>query len=201
MKRVVLTGGHGAGKSTLLLALDALGVTTVREAASDYQRLQRARGIAFPSDAPDFEAEVLRMHLQREARVREAGDLVVFDRGAPDHVVYADQFGWSLPDALRCEALALSYDLVLVVPPFGGEWGEHVGRADRRINEKLVPGLEAMYRELGIPVETVPPGPLDARVRFLRERLSVSGCYSGSTSAALGPLLSSRSESSKKKAT
>lgn len=173
MKRAVLTGGHGAGKSTLLLALDALGVTTVREAASDYQRLQRARGVAFPSDAPDFETEVLRIHLQREARVSAASELVVFDRGAPDHVVYADLFGWLIPDELRRRALDLSYDLVLMVPPFGGDWGEHVGRADRRINEKLVPGLEAMYREMGIPVETVPPGSLDARVRFLRERLSV----------------------------
>jgi predicted ATPase len=170
MKRYVLTGGHGCGKTSLVLALESEGEFVVREAASDLIRIQRARNVCFPDTEPAFEAAALRLHLRREREIERHSDRkrVFLDRGALDHIAYADVGHWTLSDSEISEARARSYTAVFIIEPFGVEWEAKVGSVEALFSRKLVSRIEELYREAGMPLVTVPAGPLDGRLELIR---------------------------------
>ena len=168
MKKIILTGGHGCGKSTILLGLEGRGEVIVREAASDYQRIQRVRGYPFPTDTDDFEEAVLKLHLFRENLLEKTTYPRVFlDRGAPDHLVYSDLCNWPLSPELKKAAMEKIYHRVFLVQPFGSDWRGMVTRAERRLSLKLAQRLFEIYSALQVPVFKVPPGPLEKRIDFV----------------------------------
>lgn len=167
MKKFVLTGGHGVGKTSLLLALEMQGEYILREAASDYQRFQRANGIPFPSDHDDFEQNILEIHLRRESQIPSSISRVFIDRGKPDHVVYSDIFHWPLPALLKQAALTTDYTKIFFVECFGAEWAEKVSAREQEESRRIARELISIYEQLGYDVVRVPPGKLNERVQFI----------------------------------
>lgn len=171
MKRIVLTGGHGVGKSSLLLALEERGEHVVFEAAGHVRQLDRARGIAFPEDEPDFESRVLARHLSREEAL--AGDVgrVFFDRGAPDHLAYARVGHWSLSPAETMACRARRYDLVVLVepPPQGVAT---LDRVEAQFCGRLVGELERVYAALGMAARRLRWDEVDRRAETILNLVS-----------------------------
>ena len=170
MKRFVLTGAHGCGKTSILLALETLGEQVVREAGSDYQKLERARGNPFPTDRSDFAERIGWLQADRERRLVPLGARVFLDRGLPDTLAYGATFSWPLSREMEALARAARYAAVFLVEPFGPEWDEIVDAREREDCARLVPKLVAVYRELGHEPIMVPAGPLDERIAFVRAR-------------------------------
>jgi predicted ATPase len=162
MKRIVLTGGHGVGKSSLLLALEESGEHVVFEAAGHVRQLDRARGIAFPEDEPNFESRALARHLSREEAVAGRVGRVFFDRGAPDHLAYARVGHWHLGRAETAACRSRRYDLVVLVepPPHGVA---NLTRVEAQFCERLVGELERVYAALGMVVRRLTWDNIDRR--------------------------------------
>jgi predicted ATPase len=163
VRRFVLTGGHGVGKSSLIRALEAQGEAVAYEAAQDVRLRLEARGTAFPTDREDFESLCLALHRQREERATTCAERVFLDRGAPDHLVYAELGHWTLtPDEIEY-CLASRYDAVFLVLPH--QQPTTLARSEQVFSERLTEALRTMYAEqLGMVVHEVPPGALADRV-------------------------------------
>lgn len=166
-QRFVLTGGHGVGKSSLIRALEAQGEEVLYEAAQDMRLLLEAQGSVFPTDRVDFESLCLALHRQREKNVRISAERIFLDRGAPDHLVYAELGHWALTSDEKDFCSAARYDAVFLVVPHGSAQCT-LSRSERVFSERLTRALYDMYaRRLGLPVHHVPPGTLTQRVNFL----------------------------------
>jgi predicted ATPase len=172
MKKYVLTGGQCAGKTSLILALEFHGEHVVREAGSDYLYYERAKGHAFPSDSENFEEEILKFHLQREARIPPSIKRAFLDRGKPDHLVYSNLFRWPLSDELKQAALEVDYAGVFLVRHFGEEWIEKVNMREREDSMRIESALIEIYEQLGCNLICVPPGKLEDRVSFILTTLN-----------------------------
>jgi len=164
VRRFVLTGGHGVGKTSIIAALEMLGENVVHEAASTVRAADRARGLAFPEDETNFEMRVLGLHLRREEEVRPEASRFFLDRGAPDHLAYAQVGHWSLGTAETSRCLGARYDAAFMIePPPGGV--PTLNRGEVEFCRRLTGALERVYQEMAIPLVRVPHGPLDARCR------------------------------------
>lgn len=141
-----------------------------RRLASDLIRVQRARNVFFPDTDAAFEATALRLHLRRERDIERHCDQkrVFLDRGALDHIAYADIGHWTLSGSDISEARARSYTAVFIIEPFGVEWETKVGSVEALFSGKLVRRIVELYREARVPMVTVPPGPLDVRLEVIR---------------------------------
>ena len=171
MKRIVLTGGHGVGKSSLLLALEERGEHVVFEAAGHVRQLARAREVTFPEDHSDFESRVVARHLSREDGVPAHVRRVFFDRGAPDHLAYAEVGPWSLSPAEIAACEARLYDLVVLVdpPPHGVPT---LDRVETRFCQRLVAELNRIYPALGMPVHRLAWDDVDRRAEAILNLVS-----------------------------
>jgi predicted ATPase len=168
--RFVLTGGHGVGKSSLIRALESHGEAVIYEAAQDVRLRLEAQGVAFPTDRDDFESLCLTLHRQREERVMSGTERVFLDRGAPDHLVYAELGHWILTSQEVDYCLAANYDGVFLVLPHEPLLPT-LSRSERTFSRRLSEALHKMYAErLGMVVHEVPPGALTERVGFVLDR-------------------------------
>jgi predicted ATPase len=166
-QRFVLTGGHGVGKTTIAISLDFRGEYIVREAASDYLRLQRAKGIPFATDQSDFEEQVLRAHLGREDRIPHHAERAFLDRGAPDHLAYGRLHRWEISSGLVTAASSRKYDAVFLVEEHGPDWEEMMAPRDRIDSKRIQEEIVRTYEELGYDLVCVQPGNLEDRVAFI----------------------------------
>lgn len=165
--RFVLTGGHGVGKSSLIRALEARGEAVAYEAAQDVRLRLEAEGVPFPADRDDFESLCLALHRQREERARTWGKRVFLDRGAPDHLVYAELGHWPLSSEEIEYCLAARYGAVFLVLPHE-RTAATMTKSETVFSERLTRALREMYAErLGMVVHEVPPGTLAQRVRWV----------------------------------
>jgi predicted ATPase len=172
--RFVLTGGHGVGKSSLIRALEADGETVVYEAAQDVRLLLEAQGVAFPTDRDDFEGLCIALHRQREARARLQAERVFLDRGAPDHLVYAELGRWTLTADEITYCLRARYDAAFLVLPHTPA-APTLTRSERAFSQRLSQALREMYAErLGVVVHEVPPGALTQRVDYVLDRCTTN---------------------------
>ncbi|MBX6389437.1 MAG: AAA family ATPase [Frankia sp.] len=160
------TGGYGVGKSSSILALERAGEHVVFEAAASIRALSRAEGFPFAEDSPNFESEVLALHLERERRVNPTAQRVFLDRGAPDHLAYSRVGRWPLTPEEVAACISSQYDLVFMIdPPSAGV--PTLGRAERLFSDRLVTAIEAVYAEIGTSLRRVPYGACEDRVRFI----------------------------------
>ena len=163
-RKIVLTGAPGAGKTSLILALELRRETVVREAAWDTYLIHRARGIDNPFVEPKWEDCSLSLHLMRESRISHAERVAFLDRGAPDHVVFGELFGWPLSANLCSQALSRKYDLILLI---------ELPRESTKLKQLNSHGISSLriesalydqYSTLGYSVKRIPYDSLDARV-------------------------------------
>jgi predicted ATPase len=171
----VLTGGPGAGKTTLIEALAQAGVTTVAEAGRAVIRDEEARGgRALPWLNPlAFAGAMLARDVASYGAMRDTEAPVVFDRGIPDIAGYLRLEGLEPPQALRAAIRRHRYQpCVFICPP----WREiYTADSERRqsfdVARRTHRVMAEVYGELGYELIEVPRASVDARARFVRERI------------------------------
>ena len=166
----VLTGAMGAGKSAVLDQLKSRGFLCVDDPARQILKEQRSIG---GSGVPETDASLFnQLMLSRAISLYQShmGDRgpVVFDRGIPDLVAYADLFGVDT-GVYRRAASAYRYNEVALC--FAG-WREIYTLDDERkmdFESARRFGEEARetYRRLGYRTTEVPMVPIEERLRFI----------------------------------
>lgn len=114
MHKYVLTGGNGSGKTSLLLVLQLSGEKVVRESASDFLYVERAKGNLFPLDNQDAEEQILRIQIEREKHV-DICKRVFLDRSTIDHFVYARLLRQKLSENIINKCSQFKYDIIFLI--------------------------------------------------------------------------------------
>ncbi|MFA5805031.1 MAG: ATP-binding protein [Melioribacteraceae bacterium] len=163
--KYVLTGGHGSGKTSILLYLERLNEYIIREAASDYFYIERAKRELFPLDNKYCEDEILSIHLKREKSIPENISRVFLDRGTIDHLVYSKLYDLPLSEKNIYESKEVKYNLAFFID-LPSDFG--IGLCTYRENlESLNIHKELLkaYLDCGIKVHRIKPAPLLKRVQ------------------------------------
>lgn len=170
MKKYILTGGPGSGKSSIILALEHAGEYTVREAAEDYIRLRQAQGQKEPWKDADFQEQILRLQMQREARIPQDAKRAFLDRGLLDGLAYAEP-GTEAYERIEEEASKARYDGVFLIETLGQTEKTAVRRENHEEAVRLGEKLEQVYKEHGYSPIKVQTGTLEERVKAILENL------------------------------
>lgn len=169
MKKYVLTGGPGTGKSSIILALKQKGEYVVREAAEDYIRLRQAQCQKEPWTEPDFQDKVLRLQLQREAKIPSKAKRVFIDRGLADGLAYYQIAGKKpsrqMIKAIRKMKKERPYEKVFLIKNLGICEKTCVRREGMEEALKLEKLQEQNYKLLGYEVIKIPAGHLKNRIK------------------------------------
>ena len=166
----ILTGAMGAGKSTIMEKIAERAMACVPEPARPIlreQRLIRSGGV--PESDPDLFTRLMlsrAMH-QFEAQAAAAGP-VIFDRGIPDMIAYAELF--SLDTGIYRNA-AREYRYNTRVFWFEG-WRDIYAKDDERKMEYEAAtafGRKAreVYESLAYEIVPVPRAAIEDRVNFI----------------------------------
>ncbi|MGJ3264330.1 MAG: AAA family ATPase [Salinarimonas sp.] len=172
---ILLTGAMGAGKSTLARLLEARGLAVVHEPARQILAEQRRFGGAgVPATDPRLFVELmLSRALHFHGLHREAPGPVLFDRGVPDMIAYAELFGLDTAPYRRA-AQAYRYAPQAFVAP---DWPEIYATDDERrmsYEEARAFGarLRAIYAELGYALVELPRATPEARADVVAAHLA-----------------------------
>lgn len=170
----VLTGAFGSGKSTLLESLRSRGILGVVEPARPILAEQRSiQGDGVPDKDPRLFVELMLSRMLSSYRQSEASaGPVLFDRGVPDVLGYAELFGFHFPAGQRAAELYRYNPLVFIAP----SW-EQIYRTD---NERTVPfsvardfgnSIRGIYERLGYTLIELPNLSADERADFVLDHV------------------------------
>jgi len=115
----VLTGAPGTGQSAILGWLAAAGTSVADEPAREILRERRARG---GSGTPDrrpatFVDLLLQRSIEKYLAARRSGTDVIFDRGIPDCIAYAEHLGVDPePSVIACQEHRYEHEVLIVAP-------------------------------------------------------------------------------------
>lgn len=170
----IVTGAPGTGKSAVLARLD--GIATVAEPARQVLADYRAeRGLA-ASENPNH-AEFVSLLLERSienylATAWPPGP-VVFDRGIPDCIAYAEWLGTDPAPATEAAERYRYDDEVLLFMPWRSIYTTD---EERTMTFAMIEGfhkvLVDVYDRLGYRVVEVPNDTVEARAAFIDGRVS-----------------------------
>ncbi len=172
---VMISGCSGGGKSTLLAALAARGFAVETEPGRQIVREQLfIGGDALPWVEPRaFIDLVVSRAMHQLARAGARGRLTLFDRGLVDAFAWFGRAGHAVPDPIQQAVTRLRYaDPVFMAPPWPEIFAEDAERrhgfAEAQAEYRSL--LEA-YAGLGYTLVELPRADIEARVRFVLERL------------------------------
>jgi predicted ATPase len=125
----ILTGTMGSGKTTLLNELSKR-VQTVPEAARTILAEQRSfNGFGVPERDPSLFCELLLSRTLQAYKIHQSrDDIVIFDRGIPDLIAYAELFGLATEHYYCCAELYRYQPKVFILEP----WPEIYENDDER---------------------------------------------------------------------
>lgn len=168
----ILTGAMGAGKSAVLDRLRTRGHWCVDDPARQILKEQRSiGGSGVPeTDAALFNQLMLSRAIYLYQSNAQAHHPMVFDRGIPDLIAYADLFG--LNTAVY-ERAASTYTYNRIVLYFAG-WREIYTPDDERKMDfeaatRFGETAAGIYRQLGYKTIEVPRVPLEDRIQIVVE--------------------------------
>ena len=165
--RILVTGTPGTGKSAVLGAI-AADVLVVEEAARPVLRALRADGLD-PSDPEVFVPALLDHSINSYTEASTKGS-VLFDRGVPDCIAYADWLGADPEPSRRAAEQYRYHQTALLFRPWEGIYttdGERTMSYEQTV--AWAPMFERVYRELGYELVEVPRGSIEERARFVEE--------------------------------
>jgi predicted ATPase len=169
----ILSGPPGAGKTTLLKAL-AADFVCVAEPARRVIATQRAAGAAFIGDAaPEvFIAEMLALACADHAAHVGHDGPVVFDRGVPDLLAFADHFGVGDAEIRGGVVQTRYHPTIFWLPSWRAIYETDTDRQlDYEGAARFGERIRAGYVSAGYHFLEVPIGPVAARAEFVRENL------------------------------
>jgi predicted ATPase len=171
----VLTGAPGSGKTALIDRLGP-GVRCVPEPARRVLAQQRAAaGSATPDRDPRAFVELLlRMTIDDHVAEQTGDGVVLFDRGVPDCIAYASLLDVDAAPSIRAAEVHRYAREVLLLEP----WEEIYTVDEERTMtyEATIPfhaALVGAYERSGYDLVVVPPGSIDERATFIRDRLAL----------------------------
>lgn len=174
--RYVLTGAMGAGKSAIVAELVRLGIRCAPEFARAVIAEQRAivgDGLFDRNPQRFLDLMLERAIAEHEAAGARDGP-VVFDRGVPDLIVYAEIFGLDTSEATRA-AHGLRYDDPVFFAP---SWPEiYATDAERRMTFEQADAfgrrVRSVYAELDYHVVDVPLSSEHERAGFIASTIGI----------------------------
>ncbi len=171
----ILTGAMGAGKSTVLTRLKAQGILCIDDPARQILREQRLiGGSGVPETDPAlFNQLMLSRAIHLYETIAQGDGPVVFDRGIPDLIAYAELFEI---DTAVYERAAAEYRYGNVMLFFPG-WKEIYAADDERKVDfesarKFGEAVAGIYQRLGHQTVEVPRVPIEERVAFIVDLIS-----------------------------
>lgn len=167
---VLLTGAIGGGKTTVLSRLKEMGVACVAEPAREILTEQRLiGGTGIPEVNPEmFCMLMLSRSIQNYKENIAASSMVIFDRGIPDMVAYAELFGLN---STPYRNAAMEFRYAARVFHFAG-WEEiYTTDEERKIGFEGANAFGLATRSiceaLGYSVLEVPQISIEDRVKFI----------------------------------
>jgi predicted ATPase len=166
LNRLIVTGAPGTGKTAVLEHVT--GVRTIAEPARQVLAEHRAANDAALPPHEVFVAMLLARAIEDFEAAGEAAGPVLFDRGVPDCIAYAE---WLDTDTGAAEAAARRYryhpEVLLFAP-----WEEiYTTDAERSMTFAMVEGFHGVqvgvYERLGYGIVEVPRVDIPARARFV----------------------------------
>ncbi|MDQ8754666.1 AAA family ATPase [Sphingosinicella sp. LHD-64] len=171
----VITGGPGSGKSTLIDALAAQGLRTMPEAGRAIIRDQVAiGGDALPwGDRLGFAGQMLGWDMRSWHEAAEGEGIALFDRGVPDILGYLALGDIAPPAHFVRAAERFRYNSCVFIAPY---WPEIYARDAERKQlpaeaEATCQAMARIYADLGYQLAWLPRAPVEARARFVADRL------------------------------
>lgn len=171
---IVITGAMGSGKSTVLKLLKAEGLTVVEEPAREILAEQRSIGDeGVPEKNPMlFTQLLLSRAIYQYKQMQNAHDMVIYDRGIPDNIAYAQLFNLNYLPAHRAAKLYPYNSDIFVFPA----WKEIYTTDDERIMpfeaaKAFGDEVQKNYKEYGYNLIEVPCISPEARAQFIKERI------------------------------
>lgn len=173
----ILTGGPGSGKSSLLEALHRQGYARSIEAGRGIiQDQSTIQGRALPWSDPLLFAELMLSWEMRNYHIAEqAQGPVFFDRGVPDVLGYLRLLDIPAPQHMQRAAESFRYNRsVFVFPP----WREIFCQDRERKQDfdeavRTCESMLAIYAELGYEPIELPKSPIEDRIQFILNRISL----------------------------
>ena len=171
-RRVIVTGAPGTGKTTLLGSLTHLGVVVPEPAREVIAEHRQSTGESSLDHRPElFLDRLLARSISAFDSVAESS-LVLFDRGLPDCVTYAEIFGLDTEPARRAAFERRYENTVFICPPWREIYTtDDLRRATFQQVEDFHESLMKAYASLGYQLIEVPRSPSTERVGFVEVAL------------------------------
>lgn len=173
-KKIIITGAMGSGKSTVLKLLQADGFTIIPEPAREILAEQRSiDDEGLPEKNPKlFTQLLLSRAIYQYQQIPKSNDTVIFDRGIPDNIAYAQLFQLDYPPAHHAAKL-FRYDATVFIFP---AWEEIYTNDDERkmsFEDAKAFGddIQKIYTAYGYTVIEVPRISTQERAKFIQERI------------------------------
>jgi predicted ATPase len=173
-KNIIFTGAMGSGKSTVLNLLKAHKVTVVAEPAREILAEQRSiGGEGVPEKNPQLFTELLLSRAMFQYKQMQGTDgTVIYDRGIPDNIAYADLFKLDFPHAYRAAKLVQYHPQVFIFPA----WKQIYATDDERkmsfeAAKEFGDSVAKIYNELGYHLIELPCVSAEERLQFVLESI------------------------------
>lgn len=174
-KNIVITGAMGSGKSTVLQLLRAQGVSVVPEPAREILAEQRSiEDEGVPEKNPKlFTQLLLSRAIYQYKQMQDTNETVIYDRGIPDNIAYAQLFNLNYLPAQNAAKLYRYHIDIFVFPA----WQEIYTTDDERIMpfaaaKAFGDSVQKIYKAYGYQLIEVPCVSPEERARFIKERIS-----------------------------
>lgn len=173
-KNIVITGAMGSGKSTVLQLLKAHGFNVVPEPAREILAEQRnIGGDGVPEQNPKlFTQLLLSRAIYQYKQMQATHEIVIFDRGIPDNIAYAQLFNLDYAPAHQAAKLYRYSTDIFIFPA----WDEIYTTDDERIMsfeaaKAFGDDVHKIYKEYGYNLIEIPCVSPKERMKFIQERI------------------------------
>lgn len=179
MEKIVLTGGRHVGKSTVVAEFSRENYRIVEGSFSKIQRdLGTAFGVdfiqwyrrSFPFQYIEFALDYFLMKEQQAQIGIPEHDLLIYDRGILDFIVFCIDKKIALSDKLLREAENIDYKKAFLfhfIEAIQDRPG--VDPVDKEISQKIETTVRRVYGEYRVKLIDVPVMPVPDRVNFVKK--------------------------------